>query len=122
MLKTLDSWETLEKLIRGLAKKKQLGPDYLKRIDFEIKEINKQGANDYWLDAFNDRKKWEDNKNGLVIPWILGLTLVDPIRERIDHRVVYQPTFPDIDIDFLPQARDMIKAYAAEKVRQRKGL
>ena len=60
---------------RGLASK----INYLKRLDFEFKEIDKQGANIYWIRNYNTNKKWDHNKNGLLLPFLLGMTDIDPI-------------------------------------------
>jgi len=79
MIQTIN-WKILEKLIYLLIKRNNLDKIYLERVNFEIKEINKQGANDYWVSAFNEKKRWNHNNNGLVIPWLLGLTPIDPIK------------------------------------------
>lgn len=89
--------------------------EYLKRLRFEFKEIEKQGAGNYWVQCFNESKTWDHNKNGLLLPFLLGMTDIDPIQDNIEHNVEYHPDFPDIDIDFLPHARDPIKKYAEEK-------
>jgi len=89
--------------------------EYIKRLDFELIEINKQGANRYWLRNYNEGKKWEHNKNGLIFPFLLGMTPIDPISFGTKHKIEYHPDFPDIDIDFLPHARDPVKKYAEEK-------
>lgn len=107
------NWDDLKLDIRQKAA--ALGDDYIKRLEFEIKEIEKQGSNEYWLDVVESGKKFESNKNGLVIAYLVGCTSVDPIASGIKHNINYQPDFPDIDIDFLPNARDPIKAYLTNK-------
>lgn len=114
-MENVSSWKTLEKLIFKVAEHNNLGPEYIDRINFEIKEINKQGANDLWVDTFNQQKKYETNKNGLVIPWILNLTSIDPIKNGVKHNIEYKADFPDIDVDFIPEARDPVKEYAVQK-------
>ncbi len=105
-------WQAITESARNLAGK--MGSDYLARVNFEIKEIEKQGGNDYWISLIVAQKKFEKNKNGLVIPFLFQLTDIDPVKEAIPHNISYQPDFPDIDTDFLPHARDEIKRYASE--------
>lgn len=106
-------WPTLRKLIDKLADKRKLSGEYLRRLKFELKEIDKQGANTYWIELFNQGHKYDTNDNGLVLPWLLGMTKVDPLDN--DHKIERSTDLPDIDVDCLPEARDKIKAYAAEK-------
>lgn len=108
-----DDWEILITHAKKIANKH--GERYIKRLDFEDEEITKQGANDYWLELANSDKKYDTNKNGLVLPFILGVTIVDPIKENIPHNTPYVADYPDVDSDFLPYARDEIKRYAVEK-------
>lgn len=88
---------------------------YLNRLIKEIAEIEKQGANAFWEDATEVNKKWNKNVNGLVLPYILGMTDVDPIKNNIDHYEDMLTDNPDIDLDFLPHARQTIKEYAQNK-------
>lgn len=68
-------------IIKESAKKSlELGDEYVERLKFEIKEINKQGANEYWINLINDNKKFDHNKNGLVLPYLMGITEVDPVK------------------------------------------
>jgi DNA polymerase III alpha subunit len=90
-----------------------LPPEYKERLDQELKEVDKQGANDYWVDLCNEGAKFDENPNGLVLPLVLGITDVDPVKTKVDHIWQYQPDFPDIDIDFLPITRAPLKKYAA---------
>lgn len=106
-------WNDLENLAR--SKVQDFGEEYLKRLDYEVSEILKQGSGDYWIDIYEAGKKFDKNKNGLVLPFLLGITNVDPIKEGIPHNIQYQADFPDIDIDFLPNARDPIKEYISSK-------
>lgn len=96
---------------KGLSSKKE----YLLRLNFEFNEIDKQGAGGYWVRAINNKETWDHNKNGLLLPFLLDLTVTDPIESSIKHNIEYHPDFPDIDIDFLPHARDPVKLYAKDK-------
>lgn len=116
-LSVIEDWSQLETIAcRNLV---ELGlhsnKEYVVRLKFEVEEINKQAANRYWINLYNAGRKFEHNKNGLVLPFLLGLTPIDPIRENIKHVVYQHADFPDIDIDFLPEARDPIKQYARER-------
>lgn len=63
------------------------GNGYAKRLALEIKEVEKQGANAYWIEKVNDGYKYSTNKNGLVLPWLFGMTNVDPIGNNIELKV-----------------------------------
>lgn len=107
------TWTKLKKMALSLAEKRSLSNEYLDRLKLEIKEIEKQGAQNRWIGLFNDNYKYETNKNGLVLPWLLKMTNVDPL--QAEHEVIQQTDWPDIDFDCLPEARDHIKKYAADK-------
>lgn len=115
-MQQFDSWQELQSYVKNKAKK--LGNNYIKSLNDEIKEIDKQGANQYWVDLYNSNKKFQNNKNGLVIGYLLNLTFIDPIKENINHIITYQPDFPDVDIDVQPHAREPIKKYIAQKYGQ----
>lgn len=111
---TLDWTELQKRAIKkllGLNKSKE----YKNRLLFEFKEIDKQGARDYWINLVVENKQFDHNKNGLVLPWLLGITNIDPIEADIKHNIVYQLDFPDIDIDFLPDAKTPVREYAAKR-------
>lgn len=73
-----DNWEDL--ISEAFKKAKTFGEEYLKRLEFENKEINKQGANQYWIDLINNKEKFDHNKNGLVLPFLFNITDIDPIK------------------------------------------
>ena len=62
--------------------------EYIARLKFELKEINKQAVNSYWLRLYNSGQKFNTNKNGLVFPFLLGITDIDPIK----HQKIYLPS------------------------------
>lgn len=107
-------WTDLKTLAVVAYQERKLPVEYFNRLKFEFKEIEKQGAEGYWISLYNDQKKFETNKNGLVLPFLLDITTVDPIAAAIKHNIVYQTEFPDIDIDFISMARDPVKDYAAK--------
>lgn len=73
----VDDWDSLINEAYKIAEK--YSDEYKSRLELENAEITKQGANDYWIDIVNSGKKFETNKNGLVLPFLLGVTNVDPI-------------------------------------------
>jgi len=91
------------------------GGEYVERLQTEVAEISKQGAETYWTECVSEGRRWEHNQNGLVIPFLLGMTPVDPVAEAVSHEWVRLTDFPDIDLDFLPHARETIKQYARER-------
>lgn len=132
------TFDQLVKIAEASLHKKKLPSIYAKRLKFEISEIHAQGANRYWTDIVNDNKTFDNNKNGLLLPWLLGRLTgnadKDPIdgidhitlstnykavKKYIDEYNKLPPDIrqdddkPDIDIDCLPEARDEIKEYAA---------
>ncbi len=110
-------WLELKEYAVNLLKERNLIDEYEKRLNKELYEIEKQGANGLWVDYFNNKETWLENPNGLVIPWLLGMTQIDPVASNIPHKETYQTDFPDIDLDFLPLARETIKNYAIEKYK-----
>jgi DNA polymerase-3 subunit alpha len=110
----MTTWKDIKKIAKETLVKKYKLKEYIERLRFEFKQIELQGAGDYWVDIYEKNQRTETNKNGLVLPLLLGLTNIDPIKEGIEHNIQYHPDYPDIDIDFLPIARDYIKQYAAD--------
>ena len=107
------NWDEVKQKATGLLEERKLGKEYHERLKAELYEIEKQGANSNWCDLINAGITWDVNPKGLVLPWILALTPIDPIASKIKHNWIYQTDFPDVDLDFLPLARDTIKEFAA---------
>ena len=107
-------WQELVSKAEATFTERKLSGEYRKRLDDELYEIVKQGANGYWLEQNENKKTWDKNPNGLVLPWLLGMTPVDPIEGKIPHLWIYQTDFPDIDSDFEPDAREIVKEHAAK--------
>ena len=131
------SWEEIKEIAVVALRKKECSQQYIDRLEFEIKEIEKQGAITYWMNLYNDGKKFSSNPNYLLFPWLLEMVSGDPIATRtvpmlnsvrastvaefnrkngfIPPDLIKDPDQPDIDIDCLPEARDPIKDYATKK-------
>lgn len=112
----------------ALKKAKSLGIKYTQLLEFEHREIKKQGAEQYWVDTFKSGKKFKTNKNLLVLPYLLNLTTIDPTNDerilprlknkldiKLDPGAFKDKDMPDIDLDFIPDAKDDIRDYAAEQ-------
>lgn len=134
-------WSDIVTKARSAIDDRQLSDIYRDRLNFEIAEVEKQGAESKWITwaaAAEERGvKFPSNPNGLVLPWLIGMYDEDPLASRtapllntVRAATVAQykrdngyvpPDFtkdsdmPDIDIDCLPSARDKLKEYAIRK-------
>ena len=131
------NWQEIQNKAINELESRSLRSEYKSQLEFELYEIDKQGANQYWEDIVNSGKKFK-NKNHLVLPWLLGITDdKDPIKNRskpllttsrvrdvVEYKnkhgilplgFIKDPDMPDIDIDCLPDARDPLKEYAIKK-------
>ena len=106
-------WAQLKAAAVGVAE--NLGDKYRDKLSYEIGEIEKQGLQGYWTSLIASDKKFNHNKYGLVLSYILGITSIDPIASGIRHDIQYKADFPDVDVDFMPLAKKPIKEYAASK-------
>jgi len=139
-MQNIKSWEEIvEKAGEFVIDKPQI---YKDRLKFEIYEIEKQGAERYWLELVTDGASFEKNPNRLLLPYLLNIVAEDPI--STDHSDIMtsisandvlkykdknngkMPTgiyrdsdMPDIDIDCLPGARDHLKEYVISKYGQK---
>jgi DNA polymerase III alpha subunit len=131
------TWPKLKRLMGALLEKQSKDEVYTQRLAFEIEEIEKQGAESYWLDLFKANKKFTSNPNCLLMPYLLGMIKEDPIASRttplicstkasdvkayVEKHGILPPDIskdadmPDIDLDCLPSARDVLKEYATIK-------
>lgn len=99
----------------AIQKGDSLGGEYQSRLKFEIAEIEKQGAGDYFANLKNANKVLDSNPLGLVILYLSGISSVDPIKADIKHQVEYQSDFPDVDVDLLPGTREKLEVFAQEQ-------
>lgn len=76
------TWKEIKTKAIEVMRENNLQVEYAKRLKYEIKEIEKQGANKYWVDKVIENKCIDSNKNGLVLPFLLKLTSVDPIKSN----------------------------------------
>lgn len=76
------------------------------RLNEELKEIVKQKDEEYFLEQYDAKKKYDKNENNLLTAWLLGLTDDVNLEREAEYTV---PEYPDIDVDFLPLVRDYVK-------------
>lgn len=139
-MQSINSWEDIKQF--STSKITQNDDIYGKRLRFELYEIEKQGAERYWVELVSDSKRFKQNPNNLLLPYLLGLVDDDPLKDsgsdiitsisaqeilryKANHDglmpvgVYRDSDMPDIDIDCLPGARDRLKDYVIEKYGQK---
>lgn len=144
------TWELIKKAashkLATICLAADIKPLYERRLAFEFSEVEKQGAHRFWEDVVAQKRTFEANPAGLLLPWLLsrlrGVANVDPIAtaaeppvcttryseikdlaSKLGHlpRGIRQDDDkPDIDIDCLPEARDEIKEHACERFGREK--
>src|SRR5581483_2958572 len=80
--------------------------EYLKRFEYEIKEIEAKDMQDYFLDLYNKKEKYE-NENNLLTPYLLSIC--DDFDISKEPATVDQGDFPDCDLDFNDEVRKYLK-------------
>lgn len=85
---------------------------YLKRLDEELWAISAQNEDSYFLDLHNNKKRFQENENNLLVAYLLGLA--NNYNPNKDPECTYGE-FPDIDIDFIPGPRSYLKEEWAKK-------
>jgi len=98
----------LKEICRQKLEEKNLSgdPKYIKRLDWEISEVENQKKESYFLELLEKKIKYKENQNNLIIPFILDIV------EEFDidrDPVFFQGDMPDIDTDYLPLVRDYLK-------------
>lgn len=109
---------------------------YVKRLEHELAVITKMGWPDYFLIVQDFIKYANDNFGefavgpgrgsacGSLVSYCIGITHIDPLEygllfERfLDESRTDSP--PDIDIDFDPRCRDIVKKYIVDKYGENK--
>lgn len=104
---------TREKII-AYCKKKIANQDkrYLKRLIWEISEIDAKDKWNYFINLVLYKKKFEKNKNNLLMPYVLGI--VPDFNIEKPPECAYGE-FPDIDVDYIGPVRDYLKNDWAKK-------
>lgn len=125
-----DEKEFLKRLCDdGLKKRyKEITPQIIERLKYELSVINKMGFADYFLivwDFINYAKETRipvgpgrGSAAGSLVAYLLGITEIDPIRWGLIFERFLNPgrkTMPDIDTDFCYVRRDEVIKYVSEK-------
>jgi len=84
---SIETWTDLCKIAARKLFSLENHESYAKRLEFECREITKQAARDYWIRIYNEGKKYDHNKYGLVLPFLLGITPIDPIKEQWSYQL-----------------------------------
>ncbi len=102
-------------------------PSYLERLEYELGIIHQMGFDDYFLvvwdlcEAAKARDIWWNVRGsgaGSVVAYTLGITSVDPFRNRLLFERFLNPdrvSMPDIDLDFPDDRRAELIAYTTER-------
>lgn len=122
--------ELLEKKARAGLRNKGLdkNPEYVVRLDEELKIIKDKDFSTYFLIVANTIKWAKDNTilvgpgrgsgAGSLVNYVLGITDVDPIKYGLLFFRFINPErndFPDIDTDFEDRRRNEVKDYLTRK-------
>ncbi len=97
------------------------------RLEYELGIIHRMGFDDYFLivwdliRAAQERDIWWNVRGsgaGSVVAYTLGITSVDPIRNRLMFERFLNPgriSMPDIDLDFPDDRREELIAYTVQR-------
>jgi DNA polymerase III subunit alpha len=106
----------------------EITPEIQKRLDYELKIINKMGFNDYFLivrDFINAARAegipvgpGRGSAAGSIVAFLLEITQLDPLKynllfERFLN--LSRAEMPDIDIDFDSEGRERVIEYVIDK-------
>ncbi|TFG72058.1 MAG: DNA polymerase III subunit alpha, partial [Anaerolineales bacterium] len=102
-------------------------PEYVERLEYELGIIHKMGFDDYFLivwdlcKAAEERDIWWNVRGsgaGSVVAYTLGITTVEPFRNRLLFERFLNPdrvNMPDIDLDYPDDRRAELIAYTKER-------
>jgi DNA polymerase III subunit alpha len=102
-------------------------PDYVQRLEYELSIIHQMGFDDYFLivwdlcRAAEARDIWWNVRGsgaGSVVAYTLGITTIDPFRNRLLFERFLNPdrvSMPDIDLDYPDDRRAELIAYTKDR-------
>ena len=134
-------WGKIKEVAFRALQVKGLNGVYVERLNFEIEQIECQGAERYYEELLETNRKFDKNTNQLLLPWLLKRFTGDGDRDPIANRdgplmlsakyddvqailketgklpidIRQDDDKPDIDIDCLPEARNQIKDYVSDR-------
>ncbi len=104
--------EKLTLILGKILETKGLGEEYRKRLAVELAEVDAQDEYDYFLELFQNKTKYPENENNLLIPFLLGIVPDFDINKESAFDI---GDWPDIDVDMLKPVRDYLKNEWAPK-------
>jgi DNA polymerase III subunit alpha len=124
----LSSEDYLKQLcLKGLEKRlngREIPPQYLERLKYELTVISQMNFNDYFLIVYDYVKYAKQHQilvgpgrgsaAGSLVSYVLGITNVDPIAYDLLFERFLNPeriSMPDIDLDFEDTRRDEVIRY-----------
>ena len=108
--------------------KKENWPKYKEQLQYELKEIMRQGFTPYFI-LVNDLMRWVDQQGiargpargssaGSLVAYLCDITMIDPIPHKLLFSRFIDPNrsdFPDVDMDFEDWRRREIITYFVDK-------
>lgn len=97
------------------------------RMDHELKIINEMGFDTYFLIVWDlcryarEHNIWYEARGsaaGSLVAYVLGITLVEPIRHKLIFERFLNPhrkSMPDVDLDFEDEKRAEMMGYCAQR-------
>lgn len=112
-------WQEIKSSALEWAKDKP--SEYKEKLIFEFLEIEKQATQEYWEDLVKKKKKFSKNPNGLILPFALGITDIDPIQgENVAYIGDGRFEMEGIEIEF--ENGKKISLSANTKVKTSRGM
>jgi DNA polymerase-3 subunit alpha len=102
-------------------------PEVRERLEYELGIIHRMGFDDFFLSVWDlckaseDRDIWWNVRGsgaGSVVAYTLGITCVDPFKNRLMFERFLNParvSMPDIDLDFPDDRREELIAYTVNR-------
>jgi DNA polymerase III alpha subunit len=91
-------------------------PDnYKELLNEELLWIRLYKFEDKIFKDIENNYKTENNDNGLLFPYLLGFTEIDPIAQGIQHSYTSNPDCPDIDCDIDSEHQKMMEEHLCDK-------
>lgn len=89
-----------------------LSEEYRNRLKIEVQEIERIKEADYFLDLYDRGIRYAANQHNSIVPWLLGIV---PNFDISRDAAYASGDLPDVDVDFLQEARDYVKNVWAPK-------
>lgn len=116
-----------EGLVWRYGEERAQAPEVIERLENELDVIHNMGFDDYFLivwdlcEASKERDIWWNVRGsgaGSVVAYTLGITNVDPFKNRLMFERFLNPSrvnMPDIDLDYPDDRRDELIQYTVER-------